>query len=370
MSAVDPGLTDHGNSEPSFACDNIFSDSGDVEYTSSSDETSTTENSDGDPMEIDKNLPTGKADALTLLTIPGEIRNLIYGFMTDAAAFPHRVNIVQPKENELSPAIQYHMRDRRKPPSEVTDWSRLKRKYLGLSQVNRQLREEAVNCNDGYSYNVFLSQLEAYVKDFFVNSARNLRQLSMTRIQFLENESVDVKSLSLTLARLPGHRGMFHRGNLPGWLFGTKVNAEWLSYMEQYVSRVIVRTNADSKPAKINIFVYEDHAEDWMRMRKLKRNDNNDDEPDSDNDDESNSDNDDESSVDYDDEFDSDNDDESSVDYDELYRKEMAESDVNDETDTEDDDDPDRSAQQDAWLERYGLLDRTRVKVVVYREHE
>lgn len=268
MSNVDPELTDHGNGEPSFAWgDDIPSDSEDDEYTPSSDNDSSTENSDGDPMEIDE-----LKEPLTLLKVPGEIRNLIYRIMREDGIYPPRnnmINIAQPKD----PRMLLALRDRntritfREPPPESTDWTSFKRQFLGLTQVNRQLRMEAVDSRDGYGYNVFLSQLEAYVKDFFVDSVRNLDLLSWTRIYFLNDDSVDIKSLSLTMARLSGLRGMFHRQNLPAWIFGTKVSAEWLSYLEQYVDRVEFHTNRNCRPVQVIIYVYKDHAEDWMWKR-------------------------------------------------------------------------------------------------------
>jgi hypothetical protein len=92
MSTVDPEPTDHGDGEPSFAWgDNIPSDSEDDEYIPSSNEDSSTDDSDGDAIEIDEleelgregadigkdeytprfeTRPTGTADAPTLLTLP------------------------------------------------------------------------------------------------------------------------------------------------------------------------------------------------------------------------------------------------------------------------------------------------------------
>ncbi|KAG9198852.1 hypothetical protein G6514_009319 [Epicoccum nigrum] len=312
MSTVDP---DHGNGEPSSAWgDDVPSDPEEDDSSTSSDEDSSIDDSDGDLMEteelkseradigkyeyaprldddsstksldndqteIDENGPTGTAEPLTFLTVPGEIRNLIYSFMTDAAKIhPYELKIAKPKEPGLSPAIKLDIWNGRitfrKPLSECKDWSLLKREFLGLAQVNRQLREEVVNFTDGYAYHVYFSQLEAYANDFFVNSIRNIRQLSWTRIHFLPNDSVDVKDLALFLARLPGYLGMHYRHNLPGWLLGTKISAEWLIYLEQCVSRVVVRASNDVRTndvlgpspisVKVGIYVYEDHAEDWM----------------------------------------------------------------------------------------------------------
>lgn len=295
MSTVDPKLTDDGTGEPSFVWgDNIPSDSGDDGCTPSSDEDSSTETSDidpmeiddlenddsstknplGDPMEIDENRPTGPAGVPGLLKVSGEIRNMIYSHMPDAAAedrnITHGRDLIKQSGFALAPAVR-HLTSGGKisfgtPPSECTDWSQLRQQFLGLTQVNRQLRKEALTSPDGFIHGVFLDQLEAYIADFYVNSARNLKQLSWTQIHFLEKDAVDVKSLSLTMARLPEPVGpMFHRQNLPAWLFGNKVSAEWVSYLETHVSRLLVRTDRNKTPGWVDILVHEDHAEDWMR---------------------------------------------------------------------------------------------------------
>lgn len=295
MPTVDPKLTDDGAGEPSFVWgDDIPSDSGDDEYTPSSDEDSSTETSDIDPMEIDEledddsstknslgdqmeiddNRPTGTAGVPGLLKVSGEIRNMIYSHMPDAAGdfriITHGRDLSKQSGYELAPGVR-HLTSGGKisfgnPPSECTDWSQLRQQFLGLTQVNRQLRKEALTSRDGFLHGVFLDQLEAYIADFYVNSARNLKQLSWTRIHFLEKDAVAVKSLSLTMARLPEPVGpMFYRQNLPAWLFGNRVSAEWVSYLETHVSRLLVRTDRNKTPGWVDILVHEDHAEDWMR---------------------------------------------------------------------------------------------------------
>jgi hypothetical protein len=203
-----------------------------------------------------------------------EIRNLIYSFMPSAAILAGQITLVRTSSKESGfpvpglPPGNPHLIPRSRiffdePPSECTDWTRLRRQFLGLTQVNRQLRKEAVTSRDGFVTGVYLDQLEAYIADFYVNSARNWIQLCWTRIHLRQNASVDVKSLSLTMAGLSEQCGyMFYRYNLPGWLFGTSVSAEWVSYLEHSVSRLLVG-RARSK-TWVSILVHEDHAEEWM----------------------------------------------------------------------------------------------------------
>ena len=297
MSTVDPKLTDDGTGESSFVWgDNIPSDSGDDEYTPSSDEDSSTETSDidpmeiceledddsstknslDDPMEIDENRPAGIAGVPGLLKVSGEIRNMIYSHMPDAAGdtrdITHGRDLSKQSKYELyepAPRVRHLTSGGKisfgKPPSECTDWSQLRQQFLGLTQVNRQLRKEALTSRDGFVHGVFLDQLEAYIADFYVNSARNLNQLSWTRIHFLMKDAVDVKSLSLFMARLPKPVGpVFYRQNLPAWVFSNRVSAEWVSYLETHVSRLLVRTDQNMTPRWVDILVHEDHAEDWM----------------------------------------------------------------------------------------------------------
>jgi hypothetical protein len=318
MSTVDPEPTDHGDGEPSFAWgDNIPSDSEDDEYTRilptptkiaalmtlTATQWKLTSSRSLDvrvlilgrmsillasrpapqvqqmpqlflhylQVSISSPFPSRNPIANKYLT---EIRNLIYSFMPSAAIWAGQITLARTSSKEsgfpvpgfapgnphLIPGSNISFDT---PPSECTDWTRLRRQFLGLTQVNRQLRKEAVTSRDGFVIGVFLDQLEAYIADFYVKSARKLTQLCWTRIHLRQNASVDVKSLSLTMAGLSEQCSyMFYRQDLPGWLFGTNVSAEWVSYLQHSVSRLLVRT--DRSKTWVSILVHGDHAEDWM----------------------------------------------------------------------------------------------------------